>query len=62
MKKIIDSFNTQKEEKINKPTEKNPRLGYIVSVGMNKSKMKYTGKSLVTIDRLNACRDRAFQR
>lgn len=54
LKKIVERFNSRKEEKIIQPGEKNPRLGYFVSLGINKSKLKYAGESLITVDGLNA--------
>ena len=54
LKKLLKKFNSNIEEDKIQQVEKKPRMRYFVNVGINRSRIKYTGESLVTIDRLNS--------
>jgi hypothetical protein len=54
LKAIVKQLNTQKEERLAQHIKKNRRFGYFVNVGINKSKLTYMGRSLVTVDRVNS--------
>ena len=54
LKKLLTKFNSKIEAPKSQQVQSKRRMGYFVNVGINRWKIKYSGESLVTVDRLNS--------
>jgi hypothetical protein len=51
--KILNNINTRNEEGLTRILDKKRRTNFFLSIGINKSRIRYMGENLITIDRID---------